>query len=125
MSAIFGELLTFSQEKGPDIKLRVFGDEFYARYETAEGYSVIYDPELGGFAYALLQEGKFVSSGVDLEESPPPESYFILRNQMKYVRQKLKIGFPENSPHCSFVGGCIRIFNFVLRNTGTIKCKFV
>jgi len=72
MSAIFGELLTFTQEKGPDIKLRVFGDEFYARYETAEGYSVIYDPELGRFAYALLQEGRFVSSGVDLEKSPPP-----------------------------------------------------
>lgn len=71
MSAIFGELLTFSQEKGPDIKLRVFGDEFYARYETADGYSVIYDPELGRFAYAMLQEGKFVSSGVDLDESPP------------------------------------------------------
>ena len=71
MSAIFGELLTFSQENGPNIKLRVFGDEFYARYETADGYSVIHDPELGRFVYALLQEGRFVSSGVDLEESPP------------------------------------------------------
>jgi hypothetical protein len=72
MSAIFGELLTFSQENGPDIKLRVFGDEFYARYETADGYSVIDDPELGRFVYALLREGSFVSSGVDLEKSPPP-----------------------------------------------------
>lgn len=72
MSAIFGELLTFSQEKGPDVKLRVFGDEFYARYETEGGYSVIYDPEPGRFAYALLQEGRFVSSGIGLEESPPP-----------------------------------------------------
>ena len=26
MSAIFGELLTFSQESGPDVKLRVYGD---------------------------------------------------------------------------------------------------
>jgi hypothetical protein len=72
MSAIFGELLAFSQEKGPEIKLRVYGDEFYARYETEDGYSVIYDAELGRFAYALLQKGRFVSSGIDLEKSPPP-----------------------------------------------------
>ena len=26
MSAIFGELLTFSQESGGDVKLRVYGD---------------------------------------------------------------------------------------------------
>ena len=31
MSAIFGEVLTFGQENGPDIRLRVFGDELYAR----------------------------------------------------------------------------------------------
>jgi hypothetical protein len=71
MSAIFGELLTFSQEKGPDIRLRVYGDEFYARYEAVDGYSVIYDQELGRFVYALLQEGRFVSSGIDLAKGPP------------------------------------------------------
>ena len=32
MSAIFGETLTFGQANGPDIRLRVTGDEFYARY---------------------------------------------------------------------------------------------
>ena len=34
MSAIFGEVLTFGQENGPDVRLRVFGDEHYARYEN-------------------------------------------------------------------------------------------
>jgi len=71
MSAIFGELLTFSQEKGPDVQLKVFGDEFYARYETANGYTVIYDPDLGRFVYALLDEGRFISSGVGLDREPP------------------------------------------------------
>ena len=32
MSAIFGEALTFGQANGPDIMLRVFGDENDARY---------------------------------------------------------------------------------------------
>ncbi|AKB54736.1 MULTISPECIES: hypothetical protein [Methanosarcina] len=71
MTAIFGELLSFDQENGPEIRLRVFGDEFYARYETEEGYTVIYDETLGKFTYARLKDGYFVSSGVDLSLNPP------------------------------------------------------
>ena len=71
MSAIFGELMSFDQEKGPEVKLRVFGDEFYARYETEEGYTAIYDEDLGLFTYARLKDGRFLSSGLDLSRSPP------------------------------------------------------
>lgn len=71
MTAVFGELLTFSQENGPEIQLKVFGDEFYARYETAEGYTAIYDKDLGLFVYATLNEGQFASSGIDLDKDPP------------------------------------------------------
>lgn len=73
MSAIFGELMSFDQEKGPEVKLRVFGDEFYARYETEEGYTAIYDDDLGLFTYARLKDGRFLSSGLDLSRSPPPD----------------------------------------------------
>ena len=73
MSAIFGELMSFDQENGPEIKLRVFGDEFYARYETEEGYTAIYDEDLGLFTYARLKDGRFLSSGLDLSRSPPPD----------------------------------------------------
>ena len=31
MSGIFGETLNCGQANGPDVKLRVTGDEFYAR----------------------------------------------------------------------------------------------
>jgi hypothetical protein len=72
MSAIFGELLTFFQDKGPDVSLRVYGDEFYARYETVDGYSVIYDLSLGRFVYAQLRDGHFIPSGLDLSMDPPP-----------------------------------------------------
>jgi hypothetical protein len=72
MSAIFGEVLSFSQENGPEVMLRVYGDEFYARYETEDGYTVIYDESLGKFSYARLLEGRFVSSEVDISKSPPP-----------------------------------------------------
>jgi len=71
MSAVFGEILDFSQENGPEVRLRVYGDEFYARHETEDGYTVIYDDSFGKFTYALLKNGHFVSSGVDLSLKPP------------------------------------------------------
>jgi hypothetical protein len=73
MSAIFGELLTFSQEKGQEVKLVVNGDEFYAQYETQEGYSVVYDKELGLFCYALQKDGAFFSSKISISKSPPQD----------------------------------------------------
>lgn len=72
MSAIFGEILDLSQESGPEVRLKVYGDEFYARHETEDGYTVIYDESLGKFTYALLKNGNFVSSGVNLSLKPPP-----------------------------------------------------
>lgn len=71
MSAIFGEVLKFGQAKGPEISLRVFGDEHYARYEDLSGYSAVYDDALGLFCYAQLSTGRFRSSGTPLSEPPP------------------------------------------------------
>jgi hypothetical protein len=71
MSAIFGEKLTFPQEKGQEVKSIVYGDEFYAQYETEEGYSVVYDRDLGLFCYALLKEGAFFSRKIPISKSPP------------------------------------------------------
>ncbi len=73
MSVIFGETLTFGQANGPDVRLVVFGDEFYARFENEDGYSMMYDTDLGLFCYAVLLEGRFVSSGVPMTQAPPPE----------------------------------------------------
>jgi M6 family metalloprotease-like protein len=71
MSAIFGEILRFGQSKGPEISLKVFGDEYYARYEDMNGYSAVYDDELGVFCYARLSAGSFRSTGTPLSEHVP------------------------------------------------------
>ena len=71
MTAIFGERLTFGQERGPDVELCVWGDEYYARYETPEGYSAIYDDGKGVFTYARVEDGRFVSTGVPIAEPAP------------------------------------------------------
>jgi M6 family metalloprotease-like protein len=71
MSAIFGETLRFGQSKGSEIDLKVFGDEYYARYEDVNGYSAIYDDELGVFCYARLSAGSFRSTGTPLSQPAP------------------------------------------------------
>lgn len=73
MSAIFGEIRTFPQKKGPDIRLRVYGDEFYARYESESGYTVVYDPDMGKYCYAESVKGNLVSGGIPLTREAPRE----------------------------------------------------
>lgn len=71
MSAIFGETLVIQQENGPAIELVVWGDEFYVRYETWDGYTVIYDQVARIYCYADIQQGQLVSTGRSATKSPP------------------------------------------------------
>ena len=72
MSAISGETLVFRQDDGEPVELVVFGDEFYARYETTNGYSVVYDTDMGKYCYAVLVGGTFASSGAPISKPAPP-----------------------------------------------------
>jgi M6 family metalloprotease-like protein len=90
MSAIFGEILTLGQQNGPDIQLKVFGDEHYARYETLTGFSVIYDNELGRFCYARLVAGQFRSTGVSAGEPPPEGIARHLQESPKVIEAKTR-----------------------------------
>ena len=71
MGAIFNEFLIFPQANGPDVELVVNGDEFYNRHETVDGFTVIYDDDLGLYCYADLIDGEFVSTGTPLTKQPP------------------------------------------------------
>ena len=71
MSAICTERLRLGQSSGPDLNLMVFGDEFYARYENDDGYSVVYDMETGLYTYAIVLDGEFISSGIPISKKPP------------------------------------------------------
>ncbi|MCI5147073.1 MAG: hypothetical protein D3923_16500 [Candidatus Electrothrix sp. AR3] len=50
--------------------LRSFGDEFYSRLETLDGYTVLTDLE-GGITYACLKDSRFTSTGVSISDPPP------------------------------------------------------
>jgi M6 family metalloprotease-like protein len=88
MSAIFGEVLTFGQPKGPDIQLRVFGDEDYSRYENLNGFTVVMDDELGLFCYARLAAGTLRSTGVPATTNPPASLVRHLQELQEVVEAK-------------------------------------
>ncbi len=73
MSALFGERVILGQANGPDVELIVSGDEWYASYQTVNGFPAIYDEGHGLFCYARLVGGAFVSTGVAVTDPPPPD----------------------------------------------------
>lgn len=71
MTAINGETLIIEQQDGTSVELVVWGDEFYVRYETIEGFTVWPDSKTGRFCYATLRNGRFISTGADINKRPP------------------------------------------------------
>jgi len=50
---------TFKQPDGTEITLKFYGDEFYARTETTDGYTVVFDPLTKSYDYAnITSDGK-------------------------------------------------------------------
>jgi M6 family metalloprotease-like protein len=98
MSSIFGEVLTFSQEKGPEIKLKTFGDEFYSRYENPDGYTVVYDSDKGVYCYAQLISGEFVSSGIDACLEPPAKVRRHFKESEEVRNRKFEARFARMNP---------------------------
>ena len=64
-------MIVCDQHDGEAIALSVYGDEFYARYETQEGYTVVYDTDIGCYCYAMCSSGHFVSTGAHVGKVIP------------------------------------------------------
>jgi M6 family metalloprotease-like protein len=98
MSAIFGEIVNTPQKNGPDIPLRVFGDEDYARLETIDGYTVVFDDGLGVYCYAVLRVNEFKSSGVPASEPPPAGVVRHLQESLKVRQSKAEARSASRRP---------------------------
>jgi M6 family metalloprotease-like protein len=61
-----GDVLTATQPDGSTINVKVFGDEFYIRAESMDGYTLVKDPQTGWICYARLNAdgSEFISTGV-------------------------------------------------------------
>lgn len=99
MSAIVGETLVFGQENGQDVRLVVYGDEFYARYETVDGHSVYYDLRCGCYCYVELDsDGRFVSTGTPVWKRPPMGVPKHLKESGTVRNEKFKSAYDRFRP---------------------------
>src|SRR5262245_38134210 len=130
MSAIFGEVLTFGQAKGPEIALKVFGDEHYARYEDLNGFTAIYDDQLGLFCYARLSAGSFRSTGTPLSEPPPAglvrhlqesQDTIVARAQARKLRRAAMAGGRREAEVVRTLGPNQGLLEGRVLSIGTIK----
>lgn len=82
-----GKEFELKQPDSSQVKVRVFGDEFYQRVESMEGYTLIRDPKTDWICYAELNSdgSDFVSTGI-----PYSNALKNSRNSSADI-QKLKI----------------------------------
>jgi M6 family metalloprotease-like protein len=68
-----GRKVKWVQPDGQELVLRVFGDEFYGRTETQDGYTVVFDAAKRGYYYAErnADESEFKSSGLQAHKVAP------------------------------------------------------
>jgi len=49
---VWGDAYTLEQPDGTEVEVRIWGDEFYRVVESADGYTLVRDPETGVICYA-------------------------------------------------------------------------
>ena len=123
MSAIFNETLIFDREQGDPVRLVVNGDEFYARHETEDGYTVVYDSDLGQFCYAILLEGMFASTGVPISQEPPADLRRHLKESSSVRNEKFKQRYDQLRPTETDVNP--HRFRTLGRNRGLLSGRLV
>ena len=110
MSALTGETLVCGQRGGDEAQLRIFGDEFYARYETLDGYSAVFDKDIGCYCHALLAVGRFVSSGTPIRKPPPTRLQKHLKEDPDVRNEKFEQNYnlfrPREIDRPTRAGGC-------------------
>lgn len=98
ISALIGDIKKIPQEKGPEVELAVFGDEYYSRYENKDGYAAIYDEEMGLFTYAEVIDGKYNSTGVPITAKPPGNLKPHLKESIEVTKEKAQRRFERREP---------------------------
>jgi M6 family metalloprotease-like protein len=89
----FIKTISFTQPDGAEIQLQAKGDEFYAIFETAAGYRVVFDESAGTYCYATLDSttGSLISTGATVGSVDPADLQLTphLREADATVRQQI------------------------------------
>lgn len=69
-AAPFDRQISFTQPDGTAIQLHGKGDEFYAVFETLDGYTVVFDPAQKAYCYAAQStDGRLYSTGAQVHQA--------------------------------------------------------
>jgi len=98
MSSLNGEVILADQGIGDPLQLRIYGDEFYARRETLDGYTVIYDTQQRRYCYATLAAGRFVSTGVPVHKPAPAGLARHLKEDPEVRNEKFGLRYARLRP---------------------------
>jgi M6 family metalloprotease-like protein len=77
-----GELFRLKQPDGSHVPVRVWGDEFYQRVESLDGYTLVRDPQTRWICYAQLSadESQLIPTDVVYRVAPAAEDLNIPRH---------------------------------------------
>ena len=98
MASLNGEPILCGQHTGGDVTLRIFGDEFYARYETLDGYTVVYDTNVGRYCYVQVADGSFLSTGVHSGKPAPTGIRRHLKESPEVRNDKFGVRYQQIRP---------------------------
>ncbi len=71
-AAPFDKLFDFTQPDGTRLQLHGRGDEFSARFESLDGYTVVFDQDQRAYCFARQDaNGKLISTGVQVQSGDP------------------------------------------------------
>jgi len=92
-----GKLFTFKNPDGTEFQVRGWGNQFAARFETLDGFTVVKEPSSGFYQYARLSDDKndLLPTGVNVGESDPQSLGLPLNARVRREAAKLQ---PERSP---------------------------
>jgi M6 family metalloprotease-like protein len=95
MSAPFiNEEFTFTNPDGTTLQVRGTGNQYYAVFETLDGYTVVQDPDTGFYKYAKLSDdqSELVATDAKVGEADPRSLGLVphLRIQQDSAREKIQ-----------------------------------
>lgn len=80
-----GEVYWLKQPDNSCVNVKVFGDEFYQRVESIDGYTLVRDPDTDWICYAKLNEdmSEFISTGIKYSASENSNNQINIKSKLK------------------------------------------
>ncbi len=89
-----GDIFSLRQPDRSRVDVRVYGDEFYQRVESLDGFTLVRDPETGWICYAKVAPDaeEFISTGIVYPGTPVAEwDDSAKKNKIRKLHRHLKL----------------------------------